>query len=869
MREQLTARRAARGRRGAPPLRRVPARLLPLAALMLLLACAGARAADPYSETQRFGGFDAAYFNNGGYDGAGGPAAGRFLNPVGFAVDAADPTAPGQTAVYVLDRTSRQPWELGATRSRWRLQKLSESGQVLGVATFSLPGDQSFTFDAPPIGAIAVDSGSGGSPGRVYAVLQTLDTFEAIKVIAWSTEVTGGKLQSPAGLTADTYTQAEDGSQPAGVLSTGAQLNAGDPVLFPTAMAVAGTGTGRSLAIMHDSDTTHAEIVRVALEAGGGRAIGDKVETWQPSALAGLPNAPADIGSYQLDWGGLSRDADGGLTATLTNPALLFDAANVAVVSLDATLGNPRVLESWRNTPGQAASPAGGFLGRWAAISTPSAIYGLKPSAQVVELSDGRYGAVYSQWGGATPWGWQGSGTYAPMNAAVRLLAPLDAPGQPWDGTLSRPSVPVGSILNTIGSVSGTGACAIKATTADAHAGIAAGRDGSVWVLTVGNDAGAIQGAGRTPDGGQVIKLSPGTSGQPCPQPQGTFAATAGGRALDASAPITVPVGTRVDYDASQLRAGAWAFQYEWDLDGDAGNGYEQATTWTVDDITSAPPATATKTYTRAGTQTVRLRMHGDFGVITRELTVNVQSSEPPTAAFDASAGAAFVGDVVSFDASGSAPAPSTRLTNYHWEFGDGVVEDSQAPQIEHAFATAGTYPVRLTVRASNNQVSAAVTRTVTVTVREAPPRREPIRDPIREPVRDPPPADTIAPALSLRVAGASSAVVARIGCPATERSCSGTIALTAKTSVRVGRGRRAKTKTRTVTVGSASFTVDGGKTASVTVKLNGAGRALLRRARSLPVAVVVRATDAAGNGATKRASAKVARGRSRARAAR
>jgi hypothetical protein len=51
---------------------------------------------------------------------------------------------------------------------------------------------------------------------------------------------------------------------------------------------------------------------------------------------------------------------------------------------------------------------------------------------------------------------------------------------------------------------------------------------------------------------------------------------------------------------------------------------------------------------------------------------------------------------------------------------------------------------------------------------------------------------------------------------------------------------QRAKKKTRKLTVGSGRYTLAGGKSLKVTVKLNASGRKLLRRFRRLPVSVTV-----------------------------
>jgi hypothetical protein len=84
--------------------------------------------------------------------------------------------------------------------------------------------------------------------------------------------------------------------------------------------------------------------------------------------------------------------------------------------------------------------------------------------------------------------------------------------------------------------------------------------------------------------------------------------------------------------------------------------------------------------------------------------------------------------------------------------------------------------------------------------------------------------------AKSLR-ASKSGTVSFRVGCPATEQSC--TIKLQLKKA-----GKSAASKT---------VTVKGGKTVTVTLKLNKATRALLKHG-SVKVSAVMTATDAAGN---------------------
>ena len=828
-----------------------------LSAAALLAPVAGA--AEPYGEAHRIGGFDSAYFNAGAYDG-GQPADGKFLNPSAFAVDVADPDAPGGTAVYVVDSTSPQAASLGATPSRWRLQKLSEDGDLLGVATFTLPGGATETV-VPQVPNITVDPGTSGAPGRVYLLVNSGDWAESRGIVAWSTHATGGRLDSPAGLPADTVTTATNGSNPAGILSTAAQINSSSTPAAPRGIAVVGDGENRSLALLSATPggdgLTGASLTRIALAASGGTAVGDKLAgSWSGASLASDPLAPPTIATDQAD--GISRNPDGSLTVTIVAGGARGDAgraANVTVVRVASDLASARVLESSINSTGGA--PAGPDFSLWSAIALPAVYYYNNPGSAVVQLSERRFASLYSPyWDSVSPWSLRGFNRR--NNVAVRLLAPVDDPGQPWDGTLSNPTPPTRSVVNTLGSVSGTGACAIGISSSggdtNSNVGIAAGKNGSVWILTGGEDAGLGQGAGLPLDGRELIELAPGASSNPCSQPgSGTFDVKVGGQVRDAGRTITVPVGTTVDLDATALRGGAWGALQEWDLDGDTSNGYEQRAGFDADFPLRQPTALATRTFTRPGLQRVRSRVVGDFGTVEREATFLVQAGTPPVASFSASAAEALVDDEVAFDASGSTAPAGTTIANYRWDFGDEVL-DSATPRVRHAFGAAGTYEVRLTVRGSDNQVSAAATGTVVVKTPTA--DRPAIRDPVqvvpirRDPIPTPLP-DTTPPAVAVKARAAAQAVALSIACPAGESRCAGKAALTVKTRVKVGKGRRARTKTRTVTVGSVSFALGGGQSRTVTIKLNGLGRALLKKG-SVKVAISVTVADAAGNTAAK-----------------
>src|ERR1700723_1665597 len=95
--------------------------------------------ASPYGEVGRIGGYDAS-----------GAVGGKFVLPVGFAVDGEEAATSDGNAIFVLDRT-KSVSESGELE--YRLQKLTSAGVVLGSTQFSLPAytDSFEASDAHPL----------------------------------------------------------------------------------------------------------------------------------------------------------------------------------------------------------------------------------------------------------------------------------------------------------------------------------------------------------------------------------------------------------------------------------------------------------------------------------------------------------------------------------------------------------------------------------------------------------------------------------------------------------------------------------------------------------------------------------------------
>jgi PKD repeat protein len=130
---------------------------------------------------------------------------------------------------------------------------------------------------------------------------------------------------------------------------------------------------------------------------------------------------------------------------------------------------------------------------------------------------------------------------------------------------------------------------------------------------------------------------------------------------------------------------------------------------WDFGDGTTGSGATASKTYARPGTYTVRLTATNAVGTSATTRTVSVVANvPPPVPAISVSPDTIRVGDPVQFGGS-STGGP---VSSWSWSFGDGGTGSSQQNP-GRVFATAGTFTVTLT--AENLAGSASTSRSVVV----------------------------------------------------------------------------------------------------------------------------------------------------------
>jgi hypothetical protein len=847
--------------------------LVVLGLIAVGLSAAGPASAEPgfeYGEVIRFGGFDRSAFNGGQY---GGPlTAGKFLDPTGFAVDPVDNT------VYVVDRTSSHGLE---PETAWRIQqfepKPTEHTAVLrGTTTFMLPNGNT---KASAIEGLAVDHRAG----RLYALVvgspPTNQSFPiAQELLAWSTTANEkGELEAAHGLPSD------EGLHTTGALvSSEAQLLSGaTPLYAPQGIAVdplEASGVDNPVAIEASDlaapgsgQPTYGDTIvqQVATQQHGATATGDLLSSWSGASLAGVLGA---------SWGPLGISTGPDRTLVVTLDTTILNATNVFVVKLKADFSEAAILNSNGNTPPLTDSDQASmhtddspfYTTPGVAVSDPR---GAGP--QIVQLSAtppglaaGLYAAVifaYEQTDDqvdppAPPGGeyWTSGENISEAfeaNIGVRLLKPLVEGGAISD-------LKGRTIVNTLGNGTESGPCKIGAP----RAALEAGADGTLWVLDRGPKADRANASGQ---GREIIELAPG-AGELCQQPFGTFTMTTSGggdkpcEGTHTIPCVTIPAGTQVTFDTSSInRRHGKPFAYEWDIDGDPTNGPAHDGFEKVYEMQPLhyyyPPSKVTYMYKRPGEYKVRVRMRTDYGVYMPPESGTVIVTPAPTypeARFTATPSGA---QQVTFNATGSTPGVGS-IVNYHWNWGDGGAEDEdpQTPVVTHTYTQPGEYQVTLTVINSSYQSATSAPQAVTITA-PAHTATSPLTGPLYAippfalyPI-PPAPAHRLPTRLTPHLRFAGGALSVMLACPADRTLCAGTVSIetaAALAAKRVGRGPK-KRRARRLLLGHAVFSIPGGHSMTVKVRLSAKGAALLRSRRRLSVLIVVAAHDSLGDPGT------------------
>jgi PKD repeat protein len=144
----------------------------------------------------------------------------------------------------------------------------------------------------------------------------------------------------------------------------------------------------------------------------------------------------------------------------------------------------------------------------------------------------------------------------------------------------------------------------------------------------------------------------------------------------------------------------------------DSSTGSPTTWSWTFGDGATSTSQNPTHAYSAAGTYTVALTATNASGANTLTKTNYITISAPvPVANFTGTPTSITVGSSVSFsDTSTGGP------TSWAWTFGDGGTSNT-GPNVAHAYNTAGTYSVSLTVTGPGGTNSITKTNYITVSV--------------------------------------------------------------------------------------------------------------------------------------------------------
>jgi PKD repeat protein len=274
---------------------------------------------------------------------------------------------------------------------------------------------------------------------------------------------------------------------------------------------------------------------------------------------------------------------------------------------------------------------------------------------------------------------------------------------------------------------------------------------------------------------------------------------------------------TRVRFDASGSTATGGVKHYDWQF-----NDY-------FGELPNKPLETSSPVVERefpysGESYLVALTVYGEDGTsigAARRITVGLGG---PTARFSISPSSAGVGQSVTFNGSASGDTGGT-ITSYSWSFGDGT--GASGVSVSHAYAAPGVYRVTLAVTGSEGLTSRS---TQELTVGASGGTQSQTVAPVGSgapagPVQPPPAVVAATGNVTLLSTNATSksngASAFKLSCTG-NTTCSGTLTLTVKPKRKGAKPQQ---------IGSARFSILAGKTLTITIVLNGAGRAKLKAA--------------------------------------
>jgi PKD repeat protein len=178
---------------------------------------------------------------------------------------------------------------------------------------------------------------------------------------------------------------------------------------------------------------------------------------------------------------------------------------------------------------------------------------------------------------------------------------------------------------------------------------------------------------------------------------------------LSASATQTIAIGQAAQPPTAVINApnqGTEGRPFSFDGSGSTpGSGQIVKYEWNFGDGATGSGATVSHVYAKGGNYTVSLKVtNSDGRTATAELTIYINpAAQPPRAVINAP-NQGQVGRPITFD--GSRSTAGGQITGYAWDFGDGTT--GSGATVSHAYASAGSYTVSLTVTSSTGQTASA-----------------------------------------------------------------------------------------------------------------------------------------------------------------
>jgi PKD repeat protein len=336
------------------------------------------------------------------------------------------------------------------------------------------------------------------------------------------------------------------------------------------------------------------------------------------------------------------------------------------------------------------------------------------------------------------------------------------------------------------------------------------------------------------PEAPSVLAFGPGGSGCPVAKSSAIAASVRG-----APAERSVNPGDEVDFSSTVTEANALSVKWSF---GDGSAEVETGNKHQTPEVLH--------TFAAAGEFKVREIIHTDNlnnPELVQEKTVLVKASGP-VANFTTEE--VTLGRASTFNANTSKGFEGSAVTQYKWTFGDGSTAVTSEPEITHTYGKANTYTVTLQVEDALKHVSPVTEHSAVVRATEETQSVVKGADSTQGTGTgsSAPPPPTGGGVLAFRAGLSSSALsVSKTGVVPIKINCGGPSicrgTITLRTAGAVGPAKHKSV----LTLGAGSFSLAGGQSKAVSLRLSSKGKALLARSHTLKAIAIILARDSAG----------------------